>query len=103
MSLTPSPEEFLLCVRNRHSAAAGSPPRVEGFNANKYVGFFENAQGSRRRSTMSLGARPALVVVKMPANNGAANAIGVARCMDERAVLLDRERARLPGGNRQVR
>ncbi len=46
---------------------------------------------------------PALVVVKMPANNGAANAIGVARCMDERAVLLDRERARFPGGNRQVR
>jgi hypothetical protein len=50
---------------------------------------------------MSLGAAPALVVVKVP-GDGAAREIGVAQCMDERAVLLDWERARFPGGNRQV-
>jgi hypothetical protein len=56
----------------------------------------------RRRSggIVSLGA-PAPVVVKMP-GDGAAREISVAQRMDERAVLLDRERARFPGGNRQV-
>jgi hypothetical protein len=44
---------------------------------------------------------PAPVVVKMPAD-GATREIGVAQRMDKRAVLLDRERARFPGGNRQV-
>jgi hypothetical protein len=43
---------------------------------------------------------PAPVVVKMPAD-GAARQIGVAQCMDERAGLLDRDRAPSEGGNRQ--
>jgi hypothetical protein len=73
--------------------------RLEVIQVGVGVGFvWRTAQVRRHRVSRRA---PALVVVKMPAD-GVAREIGVAQRMDERAVLLDRARARFPGGNRQV-
>jgi hypothetical protein len=63
------------------------------------VGFVSRTAQVRRHRVSRRA--PAPVIVKMPAD-GAAREIGVAQRMDERAVLLDRQRARFPGANRQV-
>jgi hypothetical protein len=39
--------EPLLKIRNRHSAACGDPPIIDGAAANHYVGYFENYYGEQ--------------------------------------------------------
>lgn len=81
------------------SEVLGCAIAVEVIQVGAGVGFvWRTAQVRRHRVS---GRAPAPVVVKMPAD-GATREIGVAQRMDERAVLLDRERARFPGRNRQV-
>jgi hypothetical protein len=87
MSLTPSPS----CGRE--------PTARRRLNANQYVDCFEKAHGEQALF-ISVSARAVVMFVKMPAD-GAAREIGVAQCMDERAGLLDRDRAPSEGGNRQ--
>jgi hypothetical protein len=40
-------DALLLQVRNRHSAEAGTPPRIVALDADQYVGYFENGYGEQ--------------------------------------------------------
>jgi hypothetical protein len=40
-------DAMLLQVRNRHSAEAGTPPRIVDLDATHYVGYFENGYGEQ--------------------------------------------------------
>jgi hypothetical protein len=39
--------DVLLQVRNHHLAAAGTPPRIDDADANRYIGYFENVYGEQ--------------------------------------------------------
>jgi hypothetical protein len=56
--------DVLLQVRNHHTAAAGTPPRIDDADPDRYVGYFENPFGeqavfvfdrSTRTATLYLG------------------------------------------------
>jgi hypothetical protein len=61
MEQTPSPEEVLFWVRSRHVAAAGMPPRIDADDANRYVGYFENAHGEQALFIYDRDAQTAMV------------------------------------------
>ncbi len=39
--------DALFHVRNKHSAACGEPPSIDGNTPNRYHAYFENAQGEQ--------------------------------------------------------
>ena len=47
MSQSEEADTVLLQLRNRHSAEAGTPPRIVDVDANQYVGYFENGYGEQ--------------------------------------------------------
>ena len=61
MKQTPSHEELLFSVRNRHVAASGSPPRINADDANQYVGYFENPHGEQALFIYDRDAQTAVV------------------------------------------
>jgi hypothetical protein len=63
------------------------------------VGFVWRTAQFRQHRVSRCAPTPVVVTVSA---DSAARAIGVAQRMDERAVLLDPERARFPCGHRQV-
>ena len=54
-------DALLLQVRNRHSAKAGIPPRIDDLRSNQYVGYFENAYGEQALFVYDRDARTGIV------------------------------------------
>jgi hypothetical protein len=50
---------MLLEIRNHHSAAAGTPPRLDDLSANHYLGYFENEYGEQALFVYDRDARTA--------------------------------------------
>jgi hypothetical protein len=47
MSQTNRSDAPLFQVRNHHSAACGTPPHMDDFRPNQYLGYFENKHGEQ--------------------------------------------------------
>ena len=51
--------DVLLQVRNHHTAAAGTPPRIDDADPDRYVGYFENPFGEQAVFVFDRGPRTA--------------------------------------------
>lgn len=61
MSPTNGGDALLFQVRNRHSAASGTPPHIDDRRPSQYLGYFENPSGEQAVFVYDRDANQAVV------------------------------------------